>query len=424
MLAEFITKKSRRYLVGKAQEFSFRAVDSITLLPLKKTDLYIHIPFCKNMCPYCPYNKIKYDSSLAQPYLNALLSEIRQYHDLTGKIEATSIYFGGGTPTNLVKELGVILKTTGDLFNITGDICIETGPGDVDKDTVSMLAAYGVGLVSLGVQSFNDRYLQFLGRNYKSDIINPALDQLLSAGFKSVNLDLMFALPGQTVNDVLLDLQKAIDTGADQITTYPLFSFPYSTVGRYRKLKNVKMPNIVTRRKMYRAIHDFLCSRGFTRVSVWSFKRGNAPRYSSVTRDNYIGFGAGSGSHLPGCFYLNTFSVEEYIRVCLSGRLPVALKMDFTELMSVYYWLYWRFYDTYIPKEQLLELFGTGNSKLNRLLRLVRTLKLAEENEDWIALNERGAFWLHLAQNYFSLNYINKIWSVAKETPFPERINI
>lgn len=80
-----------------------------------------------------------------------------------------------------------------------------------------------------------------------------------------------------------LDLGKAIATGVNQASTYPLFSFPYSTVGRYCKLKKVKMPNLAIRRKMYMTIHDYLCRQGFQRVSVWGFKRGDLPRYSSVT---------------------------------------------------------------------------------------------------------------------------------------------
>lgn len=175
---------------------------------------------------------------------------------------------------------------------------------------------------------------------------------------------------------------------------------------------------------MYRAIHSFFLEHGFQRVSVWGFLRGEAPRYSSVTRERYIGLGAGAGSHVPGVFYLNTFSVEEYIKSCRSGRLPVALSMNFTEMMTLYYWLYWRLYDTYIPKQQLFELFGEGNRKLKLLLRLLYGFKMAVDEGEQIALNERGAFWLHLMQNYFALPYINKVWSAARETAYPERVKL
>jgi len=424
MLIEIMTKAARRYLIGAEQEFVFKAANNIELPPVKKTDLYVHIPFCKNICPYCPYNKIKYDGKLNTPYLNALLFEIEQYYHRLGRIEVSSIYFGGGTPTNLINELGVIIRKLKERFVVTGNICVETNPEDINKEIVNKLRGYGVDLVSLGVQSFDDKYLKLLGRGYEASILYPAIDLVLSSDFKSVNMDLMFVLPGQNTENVKSDLEKAVNTGVNQITTYPLFTFPYSTVGKYLKLKKNKMPNIVTRRKMYNVIHDYLIERGFTRISVWGFKRGNVPRYSSVTRDHYIGLGAGAGSHLPGVFYFNTFSVEEYIKTCYSEKLPIAFKMNLTESLSAYYWLYWRFYDTYIPKGQLFQLFGRKNRRLNYLLYLLKILNLAKESEKEIILNEKGAFWLHLMQNYFSLNYINRVWSVAKENPFPDEISI
>ncbi len=424
MLPELITKIIRRCLAGPDQDFSFRAAQDVDPGPVQKTGLYIHIPFCKNLCPYCPYNKIGYEEKLVEPYLNALLAEVELYYQRIGRAEISSIYIGGGTPTNLTDELGIVLNRIRERFRLTGDICVETSPGDLDRERVGKLLQYGVSLLSLGGQSFDNRYLKLLGRNYTAAVLEHSIELALNAGFKSVNLDLMFALPGQTTAEVERDLARAVCSGVDQVTTYPLFSFPYTTVGRYRKLKKVKMPNLATRRKMYRAIHSFFLEHGFQRVSVWGFLRGEAPRYSSVTRERYIGLGAGAGSHVPGVFYLNTFSVEEYIKSCRSGRLPVALSMNFTEMMTLYYWLYWRLYDTYIPKQQLFELFGEGNRKLKLLLRLLCGFKMAVDEGEQIALNERGAFWLHLMQNYFALPYINKVWSAARETAYPERVKL
>ncbi|MFH1584234.1 MAG: coproporphyrinogen-III oxidase family protein [Actinomycetota bacterium] len=424
MLTQIITRAIRRYLVGSKQEFIFKPIDDIKLPSIEKIDMYIHIPFCKNKCPYCPYNKIMYDKNLVRPYLEAILAEIEQYYNRLGRIKITSIYIGGGTPTNLIDELGVILGRIRDRFIITGNICIETTPSDLNEETVSKLVSYGVNLVSLGVQSFDDKYLQLIGRNYKASILYPVIELLLSSNFKSINIDLMFSLPGQTVKEVILDLKKAINSGVNQVTLYPLFTFPYSTVGKYLNLKRVKMPNIITRKSMYYAIHDFCIDNGFKRVSVWGFIRNDVYRYSSVTRDNYIGFGAGAGSHISKTFYLNTFSVKEYIKTCFNEKLPVALKMDFTDSMTRYYWLYWRFYDTYIPKGQLFELFGKNDKNIQLLLWLINILKLGKEDAENIFLSKRGAFWLHLIQNYFVLNYINKIWSVAMKKPWPNEIRI
>lgn len=426
MLSELATRIIRRRLVGPEQDFAFRTVGDIDIDPgqVQKTGLYIHIPFCKNLCPYCPYNKITYDPALAKLYLQALLAEVELYRERMGPAEITSIYIGGGTPTNLTEELGTVLERIRARFNVSGDICVETNPADLDGKKVRKLLHYGVNLLSLGGQSFNNHYLKLLGRSYDAALLEHSLEQALKAGFKSINLDLMFALPGQSTAEVEQDLARALESGVDQVTTYPLFSFPYSTVGRYRKLKRVMMPNLPARRKMYRTIHNFFLDSGFRRVSVWGFLRGEAPRYSSVTREQYIGLGAGAGTHVPGQFYLNTFSVEEYIRICNEGRLPAALKMDFTEKMGLYYWLYWRLYDTVIPKKQMFALFGEKNRELDLMLRLLFGFRMAVDEGDEIVLNERGSFWLHLMQNYFALPYINRVWSEARVTARPGRINL
>jgi len=418
------TNRIRTYFTGKDSIYLFKPADGVKPTKIDSVNLYIHIPFCNNLCPYCPYFKIKYDSQKVPAYIHAMLKEIDMYRDLFGKVDVSSVYIGGGTPTLLIDELGAIFKSLGEKFSIKGDICIETNPEDITAGLIEKMKNNNVTLVSVGAQSFLGKHLQFIGRNYASSVVDGAIQQLLKANFRSVNIDLLFALPGQTEKDVIYDLEKAIDSGVNQVTAYPLFTFPYTSVGRYLKLKNVKMPNLSVRHRQYYHIYKFLTSKGFNRVSVWGFKKGDAPRYSSVTRDNYIGLGAGAGSHLPDGFYLNTFSVEEYTKKCLSEKFPVALHMNFTENMQKYFWLYWRFYDTYISKEELYTKFGMDDHKINRLFSLFKNLNLIRENDSSYELTMNGSFWIHLMQNYFSLRYINKVWSVAMNEPYPSEISL
>lgn len=417
-----LTDIARTYFTGRDSAYVFKRADNVKPAKIESINLYIHIPFCDNLCPYCPYFKIKYDPQKVSSYLEAMLSEIDQYSKLFGKIDISSIYIGGGTPTLLIDELGIIFKSLNEKFNIKGDICIETNPNDVTEELVEKMKKNNITLVSVGTQSFLSAHLQFIGRNYSPSVIDDALIKLNNANFKSINIDLLFALPRQSENDVFHDLQKAIDSGVNQITTYPLFTFPYTSIGRYLKLKKVKMPNLTIRRKQYYLIHKFLTTKGFNRVSVWGFKKGDVPRYSSVTRDNYIGLGAGAGSHLPDGFYLNTFSVEEYTKRCLSNKFPVALHMKFTEEMQKYFWLYWRLYDTYISKDDIRDRFGVNDKKLNKLLSMFRMLRLCDEGNAGYELTARGAFWIHLAQNFFSLHYIDKVWSAAMREAYPSEI--
>lgn len=409
--------------MGAGQDFRFRPARDIPLDVVGPVGLYIHIPFCKSLCPYCPYHRIAYREDLVAPYVSALMVEADEYARRLGRVEVNSIYIGGGTPTLLLRELGKLLENLRRRFNVTGDVCIEVHPGHAPDAVLDELIAQGVGLVSLGVQSFNDRHLQAIGRSYPSAVLRPAVERVLARPFKSVNVDLMFALPGQRVGDLLDDLQAATSTGVGQVTAYPLLTFPYTSVGEFRRLRRVRLPNVARRRGMYRAIHDHFAAEGYERVSVWGFKRDGLPRYSSVTRDHYIGLGAGAGSCLPDGFHLNTFPVESYLAACEPGRLPVALRMEFTEAMSRWLWLYWRMYDTYVPRDGLTA-FGAERAKAERLLSTLRGLDMCTEEPDGYRLTQRGAFWVHLLQNHFVLDGISKVWQAARNVPWPDAVGI
>jgi len=423
-MINFATKIGRRFFVGHKQKFVFIKKEKIEISILKKVDLYIHIPFCKNMCPYCPYNRIAYNKELVQPYLKAVLGEIDLYQKKFGRIEIPSIYIGGGTPTNLIDELDIIINSLRKNFFISGDICIETSPADLNKEMIRKLKSIGIDLISIGVQSFDDEYLKILGRKYNAKQAEEAVKLALSANFKSVNIDLMFVLPNQDSKNVLSDLDKAVKLGVDQITTYPLFTFPYTSVGQHLKLSKIKMPSVFKRRKMYKEIYNYCARNGYKQVSVWGFKKGELPRYSSVTRDNYIGIGAGACSRLPNIFYFNTFSVKDYIDFVSSKKLPIALTMEISSQLGKYYWLYWRFYDTKINKKELKKIFGSKDLKIRFLFLILKIMGLCKEEKIDFILTERGSFYIHLLQNYFILNYINKVWTIAKKEAWPEKIKI
>jgi len=307
-------------------------------------------------------------------------------------------------------------------FDLTGDVCIETNPADVDERTVSALHEAGVALVSLGVQSFRPQSLKVIGRRYTPEVAEKALALLATSGFASVNADIMFALPGQSAADVVADLEHAAALGADQLTTYPLFTFPYTAVGEYLHLKGVKLPDLRMRREHYEAISDWCEHNGYERVSVWGFKRGEVPRYSSVTRDGYIGIGPGSGSHLPDGFTLNTFDLAEWERMLAEKRSPIALRMPFEGEMGGWWWLYWRFYDTHIPMAALDEALGEDAAKARRWLAAISAAGLAKRHNGTLDLTDEGAFWLHLAQNHFALSYVNALWTAARVEPWPTSV--
>jgi coproporphyrinogen III oxidase-like Fe-S oxidoreductase len=424
-ISHLVTRAIRRYLVGSDQRWVFEPPPQAWTPPrVARTSLYLHVPFCRNSCPYCPYTKVPYDENLVEPYTRAALAEVDWWADTVGSAEITSIYIGGGTPTLVLGSLASMLTRVRERFHLNGDICIETNPSDVDEKNVQQLHDAGVALVSLGVESFQSKNLTLLGRSYKPSVAEHALELLAKSGFASVNVDLMFALPGQTTRDVITDLTQAANLGANQLTAYPLFTFPYTSIGEYLRLTAVRMPDLRLRRANYREISEWCTDHGFERVSVWGFKRGTVPRYSSVTRDGYIGVGPGAGSHLADGFVLNTFDLNSWIHATCEERSAITLRMPFAGQMSGWWWLYWRFYDTRIPLDDLDAALGKDAPKARWWLRAIEHAGLAVRNGRYLELSEPGAFWLHLAQNHFALNYVNTLWTKARQEPWPNLVEI
>jgi len=423
-MMQALTRRVRSVLTGPGASYVFRRADRPELAAVERAHLYVHVPFCENVCPYCPYYKEPYDPARAQKFVDALFREIDLYEQALGGLTVLSVYVGGGTPTLLGRQLTAVLDRLREAFDVTGPTAVETNPADVSPQTVAMLRGAGVRLVSVGVQSFQDRVLRFIGRPYAAEGLPERVAEVMAGGFDTVNLDLMFALPGQTPDELAADLEAAVATGADQITAYPLFTFPYTAVGRQLRLAHVRMPDLRTRREHYYHLNCVLADAGYRRVSVWGFQRDGAPRYSSVTRDVYIGLGPGAGSHLAGEFCFNTFSLDAYVERLGEGRFPTALRMPMTEAMENWHWLYWRLYDTVVPKAGLRQRFARDDARLRSFLGFLRLAGMTRERDGELRLTLRGAFWVHWLQNQFILPYIDRMWRAATAEPFPEEVRL
>lgn len=416
----------RRFLAGPREEFRLRRPREYLPPPLKRTGVYVHVPFCDSQCPYCPYNHVPWNRDLADRYLESILGEIRYYAERYPDLEVTSVYFGGGTPSLFPEGIVRIAEALRSAFRVAGPFCTETNPGDLTREKARLLRFGGFSSVSLGVESFQPRLLSLIGRNYGRPEIARSVGWLADEGFPSLNLDLMFALPGQTMEELASDLNEATSTMANQITAYPLFTFPYSPVGRHRKLTRVAMPRFSLRRRMYYHLYDTLSDRGYERTSVWSFRKSReVPRFSSVTRERYLGLGPGAGSYFGPLFALNTFSVPDYCDSVSRRGHAVALEMGFSRNLQVLHDFYWRLYDTFLPACRSLENLEyelEKEGKLRAILSIARLLNMTDILGNGRSLTRRGSFWMHLAQNYFSLRAINTIWSAARKEPWPAEI--
>lgn len=392
----------------------------------KRVGLYLHVPFCGNLCPFCPYSRIEYDEILFGEYERAVHEEIELYSPYLKNSEFVSLYIGGGTPTINLAGLLRILDHLKQNFSLSCDVCVELHPSNMDSECLNSLRDAGVTMLSIGVESTSDRILKNIGRNHNGKTATDSLRRAISTGFDSVNADLMFALPGQTLEDWRNDLEAVIVEGVDQISTYPLFSFPYSDLGQSRQIRHVKRPESRLVRSMLNITDSLSTASGYRRCAVWSWLKPGKKKFSSITRHHYIGFGPSAASMIGSHFYVNTFDVRSYAQT-LPYKRPIALSMPVAKRLEMAYWLYWRVYELRINQEDFQDLFGMEASLELVFSRILRPLQLAgmlEKKHGGYHVTDAGAYWIHRLQNEYSLNYINRLWGACRRAPWPMEVTL
>lgn len=384
--------------------------------------LYLHLPFCRQICPYCPYNKELFRSQVANRYTQAVLEEIDRVADVVGDRPITSLYVGGGTPTTMLGfGLDRILERISTSFSMLGGIHMESHPNDLSTTNLRAIAAMGVEHLSIGIEALQDHHLQTLRRPYTARTAIEAIQRALEIGFACVNVDLMFALPNQTRSEIREAVTTLARLGLGQITTYPLFSFRYTGWPELARQNRYRTYSLLEKRRMLRVVEQTLYPAGYERSSVWAFTRSGVPRYCSVTVPLYIGLGPSAGTYLPDIFYLNTFSVSEYIAAVEAGRSPIALSLPLARRRQMAGWLYWRVYETRVSRSAFFERFGEP-FVYERLMWPLARLGLVTDDGDLITLTDQGAYWLHALQDLFSIDYVSKLWGTAQEDPWPDEV--
>ena len=172
-------------------------------------------------------------------------------------------------------------------------------------------------------------------------------------------------------------------------------------------------------------ITDYCNRHGYVRDSIWTFAQPGGHRYSSMTRDTFLGFGCSATTLLRDSFKINTFSVKEYIARIQSGKLPTALTCRYTRRQRMVYYLFWRAYSTFVNSADFKDFFGTDLEKEFRLeLWLARMLGYITKEPKGYRLTPKGAFYFHYYENFYTLAYIDKMWGILRNTPFPEEIRL
>ena len=415
----FITSLARMWLTRTTKPFIFKN-EYDQILSYKECEnlgLYVHIPFCKNICSFCPYCKVKYNEDLANKYIDSLIKEIHMVGSQNNeKKVVTSLYFGGGTPALLVDRIKEIIDTINQYFIITEGIGLELHPDNVTIEILEKLKASGITKISIGIQSFSKKYQKILGRNtINIDSLKEALNKI---SFETVSMDFIFALPNQEYEDLKNDIDLAFSIGANHIAIYPFIDFTFTA-------SKVKAMSKRKKRKLLDSITNYCYKKGYKRNSIWTFSKEESANYSSMTRESFLGFGASSTTLLKDQFKINTFDINSYCERIENNNLATSLTIRFTKHQRMVYWLFWTAYSTKVNEADFEKFFNIPLKKAYRFeLFISRLFGFAKYNNGIYEMTLKGAFYYHYFENFYTLAYIDKMWGIMKDNPFPKEIKL
>ncbi|SDB08257.1 coproporphyrinogen-III oxidase family protein [Butyrivibrio sp. INlla16] len=410
----FKTELTRMWFTRSLEPFTFTNEydNELDYEKAEQLGLYVHIPFCRSICNFCPYCKEIYDENKMSEYIDALIKEIHlvgsRYKE---KKTVTSLYFGGGTPALAADRIGDIVAALKEHFVITDGIGLELHPDNVEPQTLRKLKEAGVTRISIGIQSFLEKYGSVLGRKcIDIDAMNRALAEV---PFDTVSMDLIFALPDQTIDDLKADIDKAFETGANHVAVYPFIDFTFTK-------SPVKAMPKRQKRELMDEMTEYFEEKGFYRSSIWTFSTKEEAKYSSMTRENFLGFGCSATTLLKDSFKVNTFSTKEYCKRITEGKLPTSLTIRFRKRQRMVYYLFWTAYSTRVNIQDFEDFFGVPLKKMYGFeIFMAKLFGYITEENGMLTLTKKGAFYFHYYENYYTLSYIDKMWGLMRKEAFP-----
>lgn len=334
----------------------------------RELELYIHIPFCVKKCAYCDFLSGPASDQQIEEYVQALIEEIRYYKEVAKNYEVSTVFWGGGTPSLLTGEqMKVLMEALGQTFFIrqNAEITMEANPGTV---TVEKLRAYqkaGINRISFGLQSVDNEELKMLGRIHTYEEFLESYDAARKAGFQNINVDLISAIPKQTVSSWEQTLQTIISLQPEHISAYSLIveeGTPFAKLyGEGCELEHF-LPSEEEERRMYERTEELLQEAGYHRYEISNYaKEGYECQHNLGywERKEYLGLGLGASSLIEETRFHNTDVMEEYLR---DASNPILLrkeqeKLDRQEQMEEFVFLGLRKIRG-IQEEKFTEMFG------------------------------------------------------------------
>jgi coproporphyrinogen III oxidase-like Fe-S oxidoreductase len=398
----------------------FSRIEPVFPADLDGVGWYIHLPFCRRLCPYCSFRSLQYSPNKVKPYIEAVKKEILTYRDRLGKTKMGDVYFGGGTPSLTWEGIVEIIEHIKSEFEMEGEIGLEANPEDINDTMCQALNQAGVTKISLGVQSFDGEILGSMRRGYNAESVFKAIEILLGRGFY-VSIDLLYNLPRQTMSSLLGDLEKAARTGVHQISHYPLMLFPYTRWYYDVQKGRIAMPSPRLEREMFYTVSDYLTANGYRQTSCWDFANAtkNGTPYVTCTRDENIGVGLSAYTKIGGLFYVNTFSLREYIKSVAAG-LPIATGMTTPPNRVMRRWFMMGLYRLRVEKADFEKRFGVEMEKaMGRFLLMLKLLNIVKEHPDYIQVTRRGRYWASLMTETSMLTFPARYYEACLHHPWP-----
>ncbi len=333
--------------------------------------VYIHIPFCPNICSYCSFCKIFYNEKYINEYLNSLEEEIKLNY--RGELIET-IYIGGGTPSCLkLNHLERLLKIIKH-FKLAKDFeyTIESNIEDIDILKLNLYKKYKINRISVGIQTFNENHLNLLKRKLVKNI-KSKIKLIKDIGIENISVDLIYALPKQTIKDLLIDLEKIIELDIKHISTYSLIIEPNTLL----YIKNYKNVSEELDFKMFEIVKNKLLQNDFIHYEISNFcKQGFESKHNLTYWNNekYYGFGMGASGYLNNVRYVNAKNINDYIKKIYKKDIEY---LSFNDKISYEFILGLRKTDG-INKEKFLEKYKKDIYSFEIVSKLIKEKKLID----------------------------------------------
>jgi coproporphyrinogen III oxidase-like Fe-S oxidoreductase len=381
---------------------------------------YIHMPFCRRLCPFCSFRSLQYSPGKVEPYIEAVKKEILTYRNRLGKIRIGDVYFGGGTPSLTWKGAIEIAEHIRTQFETGGEVGLEANPEDINDTMCDALTHAGITKISLGVQSFDNEILRSMQRGYETKTVCKAIELLLDKGFY-VSIDLLYSLPQQNIPNLLNDMKTATKTSVHQISVYPLMLFSYTKWYQDVQKGHIDISSPRLEKEMFYTVCDFLTANGYKQASCWDFTNGtkSGTQYVTCTRDENIGVGLSAYTKIGGLFYVNTFSLKEYIKRVEEG-LPIATGTTTPLNRVMRRWFMMGLYRLRVDKAEFKKRFGIGiEQAMGRFLLMLKLLNIIKEHPGYIQVTRRGMYWASLMTKTSMLTLPARYYEKCLHNPWP-----